>query len=65
MFVTLFKTLVRSHLEYASPTWAPKKDKIAIENEQRRATRLVKYIKHMDYSERLGPAYLGIPSRMS
>ena len=36
IFVTLFKTLVRLHLEYASPTWSPlyKKDKIAIENVQ-------------------------------
>ena len=52
MFVTLFKTLVRPHLEYASPTWSPlyKKHKIAIGNVQRRATRLVKCIKHMAYS---------------
>ena len=33
MFVTLFKTLVRSHLEYASPTWSPlykKKTKLGL-----------------------------------
>ena len=62
MFVALFKTLVRPHLEYASPTWAPlyKKDKNAIENVQRRATRFVIYIKHKDYSERLKA--LGLPT---
>ena len=32
MFVTLFKTLVRPHLEYASPTWSPlyKKTKLQL-----------------------------------
>ena len=62
MFVTSFKTLVRPHLEYASPTWSLlyKKDKIAIENVQRRAIRLVNCLKHMDYSERLKA--LGLPT---
>ena len=60
MFVTLFKTLVRPHLEYASPTWSPlyKKDKIAIENVQRRA--ILKCIKHMDCSKRLKA--VGLPT---
>jgi len=34
MFVNLYKTLVRPHLEYASNIWSPilEKDKILIEN---------------------------------
>ena len=41
MFLNLFKSLVRPHLEYATSVWTPqfKKDMIAIENVQRRATR--------------------------
>ena len=43
MFLTLYKALVRPHVEYATSVWSPnyKKYKIAIENVQRRATRLV------------------------
>ena len=42
--------------------WSPmfKKDKILIENVQRRATRLVKSIKHLPYEDRLKT--LGLPS---
>ena len=34
MFLNLYKSLVRPHLEYATPVWSPfyKKDKIIIEN---------------------------------
>ena len=55
MFLNLFKSVVRPHLEYASTIWSPmyKKDKIQIENVQRRATRLVKSIQHLTYPERL------------
>ena len=44
MFLQLYKSIVIPHLEYASSVWSPhfKKDKIALENVQRRATRLVK-----------------------
>ena len=43
MFLNLFKSLVRPHLEYATTIWAPiyKKDAIQIENVQCRTTRLV------------------------
>ena len=41
MFKTLYKTLVRPHLEYASVIWSPylKKDTISIENVQSRTTK--------------------------
>ena len=40
MFLNLFKTIVRPHIEYAIPIWSPlyKNDKIIIDNVQRRAT---------------------------
>ena len=62
MFLNLYKSVVRPHLEYASSIWSPmfKKDKILMENEQRRATRLVKCIQHLTYPERLKA--LGLPS---
>ena len=55
MFINLFKSLVRPHLEYATTIWAPiyKKDAIQIENVQRRATRLVSDLKNLSYTERL------------
>ena len=42
-FSLLFKALVRPHLEYASSVWSPykKKDIEAIENVQKRATRML------------------------
>ena len=62
MFLNLFKSVVRPHLEYASTIWSPmyKKDKIQIENVQRHVTRLVKSIQHLTYPERLKA--LGLPS---
>ena len=55
MFLTLYKSLVRPHLEYATIVWSPlyKKDRIAIENVQPRATRLVRACKNLTYQERL------------
>lgn len=62
MFSNLYKSLIRPHLEYASPVWSPmyKKDMIALENVQRRATRLVKTLSNLSYPERLKS--LGIPT---
>ena len=62
MFLSIYKSVVRPHLEYASSVWSPmfKKDKILIENVQRRATRLVKCLKHLSYEDRLKT--LGLPS---
>ena len=55
MLFNPYKSTVRPHLEYATTVWSPiyKKDKITIENVQRRATRLVKSIQHLTYPERL------------
>ena len=62
IFLNLFKSIVRPHIEYASSVWSPvfKKDMIALENVQRRATKLVKSIAHLSYSDRLRK--LGLPS---
>ena len=61
-FLSLYKSLVRPHLEYCSCVWSViyKKDAISIENTQRRATKLVHHIQHLPYSDRL--RYLGLPS---
>jgi hypothetical protein len=62
MFLTLFKSIVRPHLEYGSNVWSLiyKKEAIQIENVQRRATKLVQNIQHLSYTERL--KYIGLPS---
>ena len=62
MFLNIDKSMVRPHIEYATKVGSPqyKKDKIILENVQRRATRLVKCIKHLSYSERLKA--LGLPT---
>lgn len=54
-FLCLYKSLVRSHLDYGDSIWFPvyKKDIRIIENIQRRATRLLPQIKHLSYKERL------------
>ena len=51
MFLNLYKSIIRPHLEYATPVWSPlyKKDKIIIENVQRRATKLVATCKNLPY----------------
>ena len=62
MFLNLYKSIVRSHVEYAVTVCMPlyKKDMVAIENVQRRATKLVRTISHLTYQERL--KCLGLPS---
>ena len=62
MFITLYKSLVRPILEYASPVWSPhrKKDKLRLEQVQRRATKLIPSLRHLQYSERLRK--LGLPT---
>ena len=55
IFLPLYKALVRPLLEYCSPVWNPllKRDRTEIEKVQRRATKLVKSISHLEYNERL------------
>ena len=62
IFLNLYKSIVRPHLEHATSIWTPmyKKDMIAIENVQRRATRLARSLKNKIYSEKL--KILGLPT---
>ncbi|XP_071944903.1 uncharacterized protein [Antedon mediterranea] len=55
MFVPLFKSLVRPHLEYANCVWSPflRKDITCIEKVQRRETKAIPSLKDLDYTERL------------
>jgi len=61
-FVTLYKTMVRPHIEYASSVWSPYlvKHKRSIENVQRRATKMVSELRDLPYSDRL--KQLGLPT---
>ena len=54
-FKKLFCAFVRPHLEYGQSIWSPHLQKHinAIENVQKRATKLVDGLKNLDYEERL------------
>ena len=54
-FKQLYGALIRPRLEYAVGIWSLylRKDILKLENVQRRATKMVKRIKNLSYSERL------------
>jgi len=55
IFIQLYTSLVRPHLDYASSVWCPYKigDIEDIEKVQKRATKLVIELKHLPYTQRL------------
>ena len=55
MFLHLYKSLVRPIIEYGNVIWCPylKKDVIAIERVQRRATRIIPNFRILTYKKRL------------
>ena len=54
-FTTLFKSMVRPHIEYAASVWNHhlKSDITKVESVQRRATKQVPHLKNLSYKERL------------
>ena len=62
MLKTLFKSLVRPHLEYGNCIWSPflQKDIMLIERVQRRATKILPNLKELEYAERL--RHLDLPT---
>ena len=56
MIVPLYLVLVSTPLEYCAQTWGPqhKKDVELLEWVQRRATTMIRGLKHLSYKKRLG-----------
>jgi len=53
--ISLYKTLVRSHVEYCVGAWSPyhKKDKELLEKVQRRFTKMIMNMEGLSYEDRL------------
>ena len=60
MFMKVYPSMVRSHLEYAAQAWSPRlrKDIVMLEKVQRRATKMIPECREMEYEQRL--EYLGL-----
>ena len=60
--LTLFKSLVRPHIEFANQVWAPYliNHITAIENVQRRTTKTIPGLKDLNYEQRLH--HINLPS---
>ena len=59
-FLKLYQAMVRPHLEYGNVIWYPrlKRQSIAIERVQRRATKLLHECTYMSYTDRLNYSHL-------
>ena len=55
IMVSLYKTLVRPHVEYCVSVWSPyyKKDKELLEKVQRRFSKMINNMEGLSYEERL------------
>ena len=55
MFISLYKTLIRTHLDYPSSVWVPckAKDIDVLQNVQRRCTYQLPQLKDLPYKDRV------------
>ena len=55
LIIPLYKTIVRSHLEYCIHAWRPyrKKDFNILERVQRRATKIIQKLRNISYEMHL------------
>jgi len=61
--ILIYKTMVRSHLDYCCCVWTPYKkgDIEALQKVQKRATKILPSLRHLRYSERLKKCKLTTP----
>jgi len=55
ILLSIYKSIVRPHLEYCTPVWSPhyRKDKELLERVHHRFTRMFSHLRHLEYEERL------------
>jgi len=55
ILLSIYKSIVRPHLEYCTPVWSPhyRKDKELLERVQHCFTRMFGHLRHLEYEERL------------